>query len=537
MTPTTLICALVVTFYAVRILLRRIFSDLDNIPGPPRKSILAGVIFRQYKHYDYNSFGTFAAGSLSQFYDPDDWAFQHDLEENYAQVVKIHGILGDRQLFVFDPAALHSVLVQDQDNYETPAILDRLLFGKGILSTALEEHRKYRKVMMPAFSTANLRGVVPLFYEVAQRTRDGLIAPDVMAGPKTLDLNSILCRTSLELIGKTGIDYSFDPMLPVLKPSKCNSQSLSCLFSYESFPPSFLRFMIGLIPYRNLQELRDIVDLTDGTATDLVRDRKAAIESGKLDINDGGKDIMSLLAKSNASAASEMRLTDEELVACTSMILFAATDTTSSSMNRLFHVLASYPDVQEKLRAEIIAAPEHLDHDALIALPYLDGVVREILRLYPPAAPVMFREAMADAVLPLSTPITGVDGKLITSITVPKGTTMYIAIAAANHNRRIWGEDALEFRPERWINGKAESVTTKMCGIYGNTMTFIGGGRSCIGFKFAQLEMKVVACVLLRTFKFSSPDARIKWRKAGIIPAPNVGNEPALPILVERLNA
>jgi cytochrome P450 len=61
--------------------------------------------------------------------------------------------------------------------------------------------------------------------------------------------------------------------------------------------------------------------------------------------------------------------------------MFAATDTTSSSMNRLFHVLALYPDVQEKLRAEILGVPEHLDHDTLIALPYLDAVVREVLRL------------------------------------------------------------------------------------------------------------------------------------------------------------
>jgi len=219
------------------------------------------------------------------------------------------------------------------------------------------------------------------------------------------------------------------------------------------------------------------------------------------------------------------------------MILFAATDTTATSMNRMFHILAMYPDVQEKLRAEILADPEHLDHDALVALPYLDGVVREILRLYPPVSPGMFREAMADAVLPLSTPITGVDGKIIHSIPVRKGTSVYIGIAAANHNKQIWGEDALEFRPERWTNGKADSVTTKLCGIYGNTMTFIGGGRSCIGFKFAQLEMKVVACVLLRAFKFSTPDPRIKWRKAGVIPAPNVENQPQLPILVERLNA
>jgi cytochrome P450 len=43
------------------------------------------------------------------------------------------------------------------------------MWGKGVFSTGLDEHRKYRKIMMPAFSTANLRGMIPLFYEVAQR--------------------------------------------------------------------------------------------------------------------------------------------------------------------------------------------------------------------------------------------------------------------------------------------------------------------------------------------------------------------------------
>ncbi|KAJ7911318.1 cytochrome P450 [Mycena leptocephala] len=534
MSATLVVGALFIGFYGIRIVLRRVFSVLDNVPGPARTSIVTG--------------------NLAQFHDPDDWGFQKQLEENYGGVVRIHGLLGDRELYVFDPAALHNILVQEPDVYEQPPkflALDCLMWGKGVFSTGLDEHRKYRKIMMPAFSTANLREMIPLFYDVAQKARDGLVSPNVTPTPQTLELNSVFRRTALELIGRTGIGYSFDRMLPGEEQTDPYAESLRSLFPtafkmqllipllpllVNNFPPSFLRFMIKFIPLRPLHELRDLIDLTDGKAAELVRDRKAAIESGKLEVDDG-KDIMSLLVKQNASADSGMHLTDAELVGCTSQIMFAATDTTSSSMNRLFHVLALYPDVQEKLRAEILGVPEHLDHDTLVALPYLDAVVREVLRLYPPASPVMFREAMTDGVLPLSTPITGVDGKVMNSIPVPKGTQIYIAIAAANHSKDIWGEDALEFKPERWSNGRAESVTTKQCGIYGNTLTFLGGGRSCIGVKFAQLEMKVTACVLLRAFKFSSPDPRIKWRKPGIMPSPFVDNEPSLPIFVERLKA
>ncbi|KAJ7913404.1 cytochrome P450 [Mycena leptocephala] len=490
MSATLVVGALVIGYYGVRIVLRRVFSALDNVPGPPRTSIVTG--------------------NLAQFHDPDDWAFQKQLEENYGGVVRIHGLLGDRELYVFDPTALHNILVQEPDVYEQPPkflALDCLMWGKGVFSTGLDEHRKYRKIMMPAFSTANLRGMIPLFYDVARKARDGLIAPNVKSTSQTLELNSVFRRTALELIGRTGIGYSFDRMLPGEEQTDPYAESLRSLF-----PTAFkMQLLIPLLPLL----------VNNFPRRGMVRDRKAAIESGKLEVDDG-KDIMSLLVKQNASADSGMHLTDAELVGCTSFVLtdhVAATDTTSSSMNRLFHVLALYPDVQEKLRAEILGLPEQLDHDTLVGLPYLDAVVREVLRL-----------AMTDGVLPLSTPITGVDGKVMNSIPVPKGTQIYIAISAANHNKDIWGEDVLEFRPERV--GYDEAV-----GIYGNTLTFLGGGRSCIGVKFAQLEMKVTACVLLRAFRFSSPDPRIKWRKPGIMPSPFVDNEPSLPIFVERLKA
>ncbi|KAJ6529116.1 cytochrome P450 [Mycena vulgaris] len=238
--------------------------------------------------------------------------------------------------------------------------------------------------------------------------------------------------------------------------------------------------MINLTPLPALHHLRDLVDFNELTAAQLVRERKTAIKSGELEVKDDAKGLMSLLMKSNMTAEAGMRLTDDELVASTSMIVFTATDTTSAALTRLLHVLALYPGVQDKLRAEILAAPEHLDHDALVALPYLDAVIHESLRLYPPVAPALFREAFKDTVLPLNTPIISVDGTPMHALNVPKGTSIYVAVRAANTNKQIWGADAGEFRPERWANGRVEGVMMRLCGIYGNTMTFLGrgGGRS-----------------------------------------------------------
>jgi len=298
---------------------------------------------------------------------------------------------------------------------------------------------------------------------------------------------------------------------------------------------AFRRFIVDIIPWKTLHRARDIVDEMHSTTMDLILSKKAAVARGQLDMADDAKDIMSLLLKGNLTADEGLSLTDEELVGQTGMIISAAADTTSSALARMFHVLALFPDVQKELRAEIVESSEHMDFDQLGSLAYLDGYVHEVLRLYPPVTPVMHRETLKDAILPLSEPLTGVNGKAITSIPIPKGTTVYIAVGAANHNRRIWGDDALEFKPERWHNGKAGDRMEKISGIYGNTMTFNGGERSCIGFQFAILEIKIVLSVFLRHFKFSLADQSVSWKIPGIIAVPMVEGKIHLPLTVENL--
>ncbi|KAH9848267.1 cytochrome P450 [Lenzites betulinus] len=168
-----------------------------------------------------------------------------------------------------------------------------------------------------------------------------------------------------------------------------------------------------------------------------------------------------------------------------------------------------------------------------MSLPYLDAVCSETLRVHVPA-PLRLREAQADAVLPLSRPITGKDGTQIDAVPVPKGTLVFIAIQAANTNPDIWGPDAHEWRPERWLEPLPAQLTeAKIPGVYTNLMTFWGGGRSCIGFKFAQLEMKVVLAELLSTFNFEKTDARIVWNLTEVI-FPTVGTDdsPGYPMKV-----
>ncbi|KAH9057447.1 hypothetical protein EDB87DRAFT_1099524 [Lactarius vividus] len=90
------------------------------------------------------------------------------------------------------------------------------------------------------------------------------------------------------------------------------------------------------------------------------------------------------------------------------------------------------------------------------------------------------RTARSDVVLPLSSPIRDLDGREIHEIFVPENTNLYIQIYNLNRDPLIWGTDAAEWKPERWLAPLPENVAkVNISGVYANTMTFIGGPRSC----------------------------------------------------------
>ena len=77
--------------------------------------------------------------------------------------------------------------------------------------------------------------------------------------------------------------------------------------------------------------------------------------------------------------------------------------------------------------------------------------------------------AQKDLILPFSEPITCTDGSIVKEIPVPAGTTIIAGISAINCSKEIWGEDALEFKPERWLSPLPETVTNAhIPGVYSN---------------------------------------------------------------------
>ncbi|RDX46458.1 cytochrome P450 [Lentinus brumalis] len=507
-------------------------SPLNNIPGPQATSWLKG--------------------HMGQLFHRDAYQFRKDISERYGRVVRLLGLFSKPQLFVFDPIALHAILVKEHHIFEEPAthlVGNSIAFGPGLASVIGDQHKKQRKLLNPAFSIAHLRETLPMMYDVAYRLRDAVSARLESDEWTDIDMMGWVSRTALELVAQAGLGSSLDSLeddhaspygealksfIPALLPIAIFRRVLPFLVKIGS--PSFRRRIVDLIPYQPLRKVKSIIDVLDANARRIVSEKIDAVRRG--DEAGDGKDILSRLVRANMEASGDEVMSEEEIVGQVSTLVFAATDTTSSAVARILHLLAEHHDVQEKLRREIVQARSDgdLTFDELFELPYLEAVCRETLRLY---APVSFvsKTARQDTVLPLSEPIHGVNGHEIERLHVPKGTNVFVGIYAANRAKDLWGEDAEEWKPERWLTPLPDTlVQARMPGVYSNMMTFLGGGRACIGFKFSQCEMKVVLSILLESFAFKLSETSIRWNTASVhYPSSMTSDKAQLPLKVKRL--
>ncbi|KAF9043338.1 cytochrome P450 [Panaeolus papilionaceus] len=469
-------------------------SELENIPGPPSVS--------------------FWSGALPQMFDANGWDYHRHLWSTFGRVIRFRGMIGENMLYMYDPKALHHILVKDQDIFEqTPPVNagSTLFFGPGLLSSHGDYHKTQRKLLNPVFSTSHMRQMMPIIYKIMHRFEDSIVK-QVQDGPKEIDMSTWMGRTALELIGQGGFGHSFDKLsedapentvgraLKRIMPLTLEMVFLRVYALHHIVKigsGAFRKKMISILPWPSMKEARNVADVLHNTSVEIFDAKKKAILEGTTD----DKDILSILLKANmdTSKPDQERPSKEEIYAQIATFLFAGTETTSNAAACTLWLLSKHKDVQAKLRKEIREAIDNargeIPHDELVALPYLDAICRETLRLY---VTLLCKVPTKDTVLPLSEPIVGIDGREMSEIFVPKGTTVVVGLLASNQNREIWGSDACEWKPERWLKGLPDTVSNaRLPGIYSHLMTFSTGGRSCIGFKFSLLEMSAYPPVLI----------------------------------------
>jgi len=313
------------------------------------------------------------------------------------------------------------------------------------------------------------------------------------------------------LVQCAGFNYNMDVLNVEGKPNELH-EAFEVMFQYLSSETiNILEALKALIPaFRIIPDMR--VNKTQAAqkvmkriGMKLIADKKAEVleaaragEKGKLQ----SRDLLTLLIKANMSddVPENQRLSDEDVLAQVPTFLVAGHETTSNATTWCLFALAQAPEVQHKLREELLTVPtENPTMDELNELPYLDAVIRETMRVH---APVIGTQRIAgkDDVIPLQTPYTDVHGRVHDSIKVRKGSPVVIPILAMNRSSDLWGEDSYEFKPERWES--LPEAVQQIPGVWGNMMSFLGGARACIGYRFSLVEMKALIFTLVRTFEF-----------------------------------
>ncbi|VDM47979.1 unnamed protein product [Toxocara canis] len=167
----------------------------------------------------------------------------------------------------------------------------------------------------------------------------------------------------------------------------------------------------------------------------------------------------------------------EEIVAQMRFMSSAGFDTTANTLTYLTYLLAAYPEKQEKLREEIDNAGE-VSFDTIHNLQYLHWAIAETLRLFPHASLLQSRRC--------------VENCDVGPYKFRRGINVVFDTWSLHHDPDVWGEDADEFRPERFAERTSEQMRS--------WTPFGVGPRQCIGMRFALLEAKTTMFQLLKNF-------------------------------------
>ncbi|QRW05766.1 cytochrome P450 family protein [Ceratobasidium sp. AG-Ba] len=202
----------------------------------------------------------------------------------------------------------------------------------------------------------------------------------------------------------------------------------------------------------------------------------------------------------------------EELLDHISTIILAGNETISGSLTWTLYELAKEPKYQERLREEIMKLEREPTYEELMNdMPFLDAVMMETFR-HRPANPHTERVALKDDVIRLQRPVYDSNGQKITEISIKAGQLIHIPSISLTHIKSVWGPDAEDFNPERWLDPARIPPASETCGGWGGLFVFSEGARMCIGYRLAILEFKVILSTYIRHFVFHDTGASISHR-------------------------
>ena len=353
-------------------------------------------------------------------------------------------------VFLNEPAAIKDVLVTQQHAFSKSlgTRVLRILLGEGLLTSEDPLHRRMRRIVQPAFHRERIAEYV------AAMQRDALEFAQSLEPGTTIDAHAAMTELTLRIATETlfGSDES----------------------DSAGNVADAMRLMMGEFPYMltPLGSLRQRLPLPSTRRLDRAHAALDEIIYGIIARRRRG-DVTRADALSMLLAIPDDRQIRDEIMT----LFLAGHETTANALTGALYLLAQDAEADERAGT----AARGGDRE------YLSRVVKEVLRLYPPAW-ILGRETLADVTL--------YDGSFI-----PAKTTVFMAPLML-HRRAEYFPDPDTFDPDRWTRGEPPPYAY---------LPFGAGSRRCIGEEFALAEVAIVLGTLLRHFRFTlEPGQRIR---------------------------
>lgn len=423
--------------------------------------------------------------------------FFHDAWQTYGDFCHIQ--IGPRNLFlVVHPDHVHYVNVANRQNYDKLQSYDvvrELLLGDGLVTATGEPWRIRRKLMAPFFTPRGVEQYYPLILA------DGLDFIQRWQGKAgsglPVDMIQEMMSITASIILKTLFSTQSEENLIEMK--EAVETMIGFTSSHEMMP---LKLPLWAPTRRNVayRQARQRVH----TFIDAVIAQRREMPAGQWP-DDLLSRLMRARSEETGEALSDKLLRDESIT-----MFFAGHETTARTLTFMWYVLSQNPEVEQRLHEEIDRVlgdrpPEIAD---LKKLPYTLQVIKETLRLYPPA-PVYVRDAVADDVI---------DG-----MHVPAGSQMMMVPFLTHRHPDFWPEP-LRFDPDRWT--PEEEARRHPLAYH----PFAAGQRICIGNNFSLFESHILAAMLARRFT----PRLVAGHQPEIVMAGTLGSANGMPMYIEQ---
>ncbi|XP_062090547.1 cytochrome P450 704C1-like isoform X1 [Humulus lupulus] len=402
------------------------------------------------------------------------------------------------EIYTSDPVNVEYILKTNFENYGKGSynynILKDLL-GDGIFAVDGEKWRQQRKISSYEFSTKVLRDFSSLIFG-KNAAKLAKILSEVAATNQTIDIQDMSMKAILDSMFQVAFGVELDSM--------CGSSEEGKKFSIAFDDASAMTLFRYVDIFWKIKKILNIgAEASMKKKIKIINDFVFKIIRKKIELMESSKDKS--LMKRVDILSRFLQVTENDPIYLRDVILnviIAGKDTTATTLAWFIYLLCKHPFVQEKVVIELrevtkakevtnfVEFAETLSEEVVEKMQYLHAAITETLRIYP-AVPVDGKICLSDDKLP--------DG-----YSVRKGDLVVYQPYAMGRMKCLWGDDAEQFRPERWLNEKGVFQPQSPF----KFTAFQAGPRICLGKEFAYRQLKIFAAVLLSYFEFKLSDEK-----------------------------